>query len=140
MNNDLEIARKLLPEGGFSFVAVKNGNVLAKEFGSSIQPLAKFLDEHIEDVRGASLADKVVGRAVAILSGFYGIRAIFAVLMSEGAEQFLKSYKIDYTYQTPVPVILNMQGDGPCPIEKSLVHIETLEEGMKILRERGFMR
>jgi len=140
MNNDLEMARELLRQGGFSFVVVRDGNVLVKESGPAVQPLAKFLDEHSEDVKGASLADKVVGRAVAILSVFYGIKAIFASLMSEGAVKFLQSHKIYYDYHTRVPVILNMQGDGPCPIEKSLVRIETPGEGMRILRERGFIK
>ena len=140
MNNDLEIAQNLLRKGGFSFVVVKDGNVLAKESGSAVQPLAKFLDEHSEDVRGASLADKVVGRAVAILSVFYGIRSVFAMLVSQGAVKFLGDHGIYCGFDREVPFILNMQGDGPCPIEKSLVHVETSEEGMRILRERGFIK
>ncbi|NOY78045.1 MAG: DUF1893 domain-containing protein [Calditrichaeota bacterium] len=140
MNTDLEMAGEILRKGGLSFVVVKDGQVLAKETGPSVQPLAKFLKEHSEEVKGASLADKVVGRAVAILSAFHGIKAVFALLMSEGAVKFLQSHEIHYEYQTRVPVILNMRGDGPCPIEKSLSLAETPEEGMQILRERGFVK
>ncbi len=140
MSSDLDVAKNLMREGRYSFVVVKDGKVLAKESGSAVQPLSKFLDEHSEEVKGASLADKVVGRAVAILASFYGIKAIFAVIMSEGAEKFLQLHKIYYDSQTRVPVILNMQGDGPCPIEKSLAHIETTKEGMGILRKRGFIK
>lgn len=140
MNKDLEMARELLKQGGYSFVVVSNGNVLGKETGPSVQPLANFLAEHSEKVKAASLADKVVGRAVAILSVYYGLKAVYAALMSEGAVKFLQTYKIEYEYQTRVPAILNRQGDGTCPIEKSLLGIETPEEGMQVLRERGVIR
>jgi len=138
-NGDLKMAEKLLRQGALSFVLVKQGKVLANESRASVQTLAEFLAEHSEAVKGASLADKIVGRAVAILSVFYGIKGVFATLASRGAVKFLSDHEVYCDFDAQVPFILNMQGDGPCPIEKSLTHIETLDEGVGILRERGFV-
>ena len=76
------------------------------------------------DKLGASLADKVVGKAVASIVAFAGIVAVNTWLASQTAEHFLNSQGIPMVATKRVPQILNRRGDGPCPLEKLTLMID----------------
>ena len=48
-----------------------------------------------KDLAGYCAADRVVGRAAAMLFVKAGVRAVFADVMSVGAERFLKAHGIE---------------------------------------------
>ena len=118
MNADLLQARELLAAENLAFVLVQQGRVLARGSDHGVVELLAAVDRLGPAVRGASLADKVVGKAVAMIVAFAGIGAVDTPLASEAAEQVLRSRGIALHAAALVPQILNRRGDGPCPLEQ----------------------
>ena len=65
MKGDLEKAKELFAQGGYTCVLVGGGReVVGREHG--ILPLIKWIEEK-SDFRGFAAADKIVGKAAALL-------------------------------------------------------------------------
>ena len=63
--NDLSQARQLLDSAKLAFVLVKDGQVIASGDDYGVRELLAAVDRLGPLARGASLADKIVGKAVA---------------------------------------------------------------------------
>ncbi len=123
--NDLEIAKSLLSDGGYTCVLVKCGEqYTSKERG--VKPLAIWLESRT-DFHGYSAADKVVGKATAFLYCLAGISALYAAVISEPALDVLASAGILVEYDTLAPNIINRRGDGICPFELAVLDIKDAE-------------
>src|SRR5690606_1125224 len=83
---DLELARTLLRERGVPFVLVARGSVVAMGSGPGVLPLVRAL-ERIDpaQLRGAALADKLIGRAAALAAVCAGLGAVHGEFMSRAA-------------------------------------------------------
>ena len=67
----------------------------------------KAIDELGEGLSRASVADKVVGKAAALLCVYSDIVATYAVTASESGLEVLRKNGIPYEFDTQVPVILD---------------------------------
>lgn len=115
---DIEMARQLLETEGHSIVAVKNGVVIGTASGPGVSPLMKLIEDHRDELGGSSLADKVVGRAVALVCAELGVVAVYGFVMSETAVEALRQYEIEYASGTTVATIMNRTQTDLCPIER----------------------
>lgn len=112
---DLEAARALLNTEECTCVVCKDGVVhLSNRRG--VAPLMGWLEDGT-DLRGFSAADKVVGKATALLYCLLGVRAVYARVMSRAAIQVFEQQNIPYFYDKAVDAISNRAGDGLCPME-----------------------
>jgi len=93
-----------------------------------------FIETFGNELTGASMADKVVGKAVALLVRYAGIVAVYAGMMSESAKKALHGTGIDYSYAKLVPKILNRAGDDLCPMEKLSLAYDDPTEGALALK------
>ena len=118
MLNDLDIAREYLISENKALVLAKNGAVIASSSGRGIVDLVGFIEKFGDELNDASIADKVVGKAVALLVRYAGISAVYAVTMSESAKTTLEGTEISYSYGKLIPAIMNRTGDDLCPMEK----------------------
>ncbi len=100
------------------FVLCRGGALLASD-DSGISPMLDLIQMET-DLRGSAVADKIVGRAVAMLFSKAGICEVYGEVMSRGAQQFLASRGIPHTYGTLVDAIRNRAGDGICPMEETV--------------------
>lgn len=71
-----------------------------------------------DSLSGAALADKIVGRAIAMLCLYARLASVYADMASQGALDLLKEQGIDVTSKRIVPNILNYDGTDFCPFEK----------------------
>lgn len=71
----------------------KNGEVITSD-GRGVSSMLGFIREG-KDFAGYCAADRVVGRAAAMLFVKAGVRAVFADVMSVGAERLLKAHGIE---------------------------------------------
>lgn len=69
-------------------------------------------------LRGASIADKVVGKGAAALMVAGGVARLHALVLSMGAQALLDQSQVAYTYDALVPHIINRSGTDWCPIER----------------------
>ena len=83
---------------------------------------------------GAALADRVVGRAVALLADRWRLRAVYGERMSRSAREVLERAAITAVWGELVPAILNREGTGLCPIERRVLTIDDAEEALATLR------
>lgn len=132
---DLEQAIALRTAGDLAFVLVHRGQVLASGGGNGVVELLAAVDGLGVRARGASLADKVVGKAVAVIAADAGIAAIDAGVASEAAVRFCAEHHLPLRAGTTVPTILNRRGDGTCPMEQLTQPCVDPGEGVAVLRE-----
>lgn len=116
--HDLETAKKILFEKNYSLVVVKNGEVIFTSREKGIKPLLSAVLEKEETIEEGSLADKVIGKAAAMLCIRAGFKSVFADIMSESAVEVFKKSDIKYEYNTKAQYILNRDKSDMCPVEK----------------------
>jgi hypothetical protein len=116
--SDIDRAKETLKAGGFSFVVAKAGEILYSGRSSGIKELVEAISESHGSFRGAALADKIIGRAAALLILHAGIQHVHAGLISEEGKRALRGMVEHLSYDLMVPIILNRTGDDRCPMEK----------------------
>lgn len=115
---DIKLAIKILKQENVNFVIVKDGNVIIKDDKNGIRPaLYAYLKKEQIPI-GSSVADKLIGRAAAILLSDLKIKNAFAYVMSTDAEKILKEKNIEIEYDEKVEKILNRDETDFCPMEK----------------------
>lgn len=102
----------VLVKGEMSFTSKRNG----------IVPMVKFLNDEI-DLEGFSVADKIVGKAVAMLFVLAKVKEVCAEVLSKTAISVLEANGISYSYKILTDNIINRQGTGLCPMEETIKDI-----------------
>ncbi|HAI20908.1 MAG TPA: hypothetical protein DCM14_03310 [Clostridiales bacterium UBA8153] len=116
VGQDLQRARELLGSGGASVVAVRRGELLASEPGNRLVPLLRLVQSVGPGLTGAAVADRVVGRAAALVLVHWGVAGVFGEIMSESAGRVLAGRHVLHLWGTLVPFIANPAG-ALCPME-----------------------
>ena len=70
------------------------------------------------------MADKVVGKALALLSLFAGIKSVYGYVMSDCAKIILENNGADVEYNKIVSYIMNKDRTDKCLMEKLVGDIE----------------
>ena len=131
----LDYAMDLYPLGEYAFVIVKDGEVLATGTREGVGELLETVAKHGAGLRGAGLADKIVGKAVAMVAAYAGITKIYTPLGSEAAQKVCEQYGITFRAERIVPLILNKRNDGPCPMERLTLPLAEPTNAVAALRE-----
>ena len=131
MKDVLKAKELLIDDKTLVFV---KGNDIVDSTLSGIKPLINFLNEG-KDLSGYSLADKIVGKAQAMLAVRAGIAEIYTKVLSETGKEILDKYNIPYTYDVLTEQIINRKGTDICPMEKVVYDIDDIEEAYVALKE-----
>ena len=107
-----------------------------------VKPLLDFI-ENGPDLTGFSAADKVVGKAAALLYVLLGVKEVYAPVMSETALYTLAHNGILPMCDRSVKSIRNRSGTGACPMEETVAEIDeprqalvAIQNKLKNLKER----
>lgn len=131
--NDLDRAKDYLIRQGCTCVLCLDDRIIDSHL-RGVAPLLALLDSH-RDLTGYSAADKVVGKATAMLYRLLGVKAVWGAVMSKGAIQALRSGGIDTHWEQQVDHIVNRAGNGPCPMEAATAQIDDPPEALTAIRE-----
>ena len=115
---------------------VKKEDTVLHSTARGIAPLLGWIDANPDTLKGAVLADKVVGRAAAMLMVYSGISQVYAAVISKPAAECFEKHKIAYCYEKQVDYIVNRAGDGMCPMEQCCLNITSPEEAYHALKEK----
>ena len=115
--------------------AVARGDRLYVSDERGIRPLMEWLAHGEKPLEDACAADKVVGKAAALLFVYGGVREIYAAVISEAAAAALDRHGVPYTYARMVPRIINRDGTGLCPMESRVMDTDSPEEAFRRLSE-----
>lgn len=130
MTKDAEIAKKHIDQMNNAIVIVKNGMIVYESKQKGIKPLYDACESLGEQLIGTTIADRVTGRAAAILCVGYGIKELHTKLLSERARTILNDSEIIYSYEKIVPYIKNRTQTDTCPVEKISRDINNVDELM----------
>lgn len=122
MLSDMKKAMELLQNGGYSCVLCKNETVYTSG-ESGVRPIMGFLTQGVE-LQGFCAADKIVGKAAAMLFILAGIKEVHATVMSRTAVSALSAHGIALSCDTLVDYIINRAGTDMCPMEKAVRDID----------------
>lgn len=125
---DIIIARNILDNENKSIVIVKNGNVIFSSNEKGIKPIFTALMEQGNELKGSSIADKVIGKAAAMICKQADIKELSTQLISENALNVLKDSSIIFKYDKSVPYIKNRDKSGMCPIEMLSLKVNDIDE------------
>jgi len=131
---DLEMAKRVLKERGLSLVIVRDGEVIFESKFRGIIGLIRAINVLGGDLSSSSVADKVVGRAAALLLAYSRAGEVYATIISELGLSTLNEYGIRVEYDTIVPKIMNRRGDDICPFEKISLTISSPKEAYERLK------
>ena len=118
---DIQKAIKILKESTHTCVICKSD----KEYTSDLKGIAPMIEfiKNGYDICGASVADRIVGRAAAMLFVKAGIKEVFSEVISKDAIKLLNSHGISCSWDVVTDMIINRKGNGPCPMEKAVCEL-----------------
>lgn len=96
---------------------IDNGTDLRTFHRKGIMDLFITLKNEPQLLNGASVAEKVVGKAAAALLRLGGVSRVYADVISTPAIDMLKEYGIAVEYGTETARIMNRDGTDTCPME-----------------------
>lgn len=132
---DLELAKEQLIKEGCTCV-IRKGDTVYSSTARGVKPLLNLLDSG-EDYSGYSTADKVVGKAAAMLYVLLGVSRLHAYVISRKAVEVLACGGIEVTYDTLAERIHNRTNTGFCPMEEAVWEIDDLQEGLQAVRDKA---
>ena len=134
-NNNLEKAIKILEEEkDLTLVLVLNKDIY-KSSEKGIKSLLQLLNSG-KNYLNYSAADKIVGKAAAMLYKLLNVNDIYGEVMSIRAINFLEQNNINFKYKIKTNEIINRKGTGICPMEQTVLNIENPTEAKKLLENK----
>lgn len=130
--SDLERAKSILQEGSYTCVLCK-GDTIHTSNHRGVRPLLELLET---DVSGFCAADKVVGKATALLYRLLNVKAVHARVISQAALQALQNSSIDVSWDSTVEYIKNRARDGRCPMEEATEGIDDPKEALAAIENK----
>ena len=135
IEEQLRNAVTILKEEQKSCVILSEDGAVRCSDAIGIKPLMVELRADRKAFQGSVIADKVVGKAAALLAFLGEVQAVFGRVMSEGAVSIFEKHQIPYQFETLVPYIENRTKDGMCPMEETVQLVEDPEEAFEALEK-----
>ena len=133
---DLDLARALLIANKDATLVAVRGDEIVVCRDRGVKPLLKMVAEG-RSLKGFSVADKVVGKAPALLYAVLGPEAVFSPVMSWTGRAVLLAAGIFVSHDVLVPHISNRAKNGQCPMDESVTNIWEPYEAVSVLEERA---
>lgn len=130
--SDIDRAKAALR--GHSVAVCRAGEVMTRD-GRGIAPLLAIASDE-SDLRGASVADLIVGKAAALLMALAGVSEVYAEVMSEAGERTLSEHDIPHSCGLLVPYIIDRTGKDVCPMERAVADVSDPAEAYAVLSAR----
>lgn len=130
--SDIDRAKAALR--GHSVAVCRAGEVMTRD-GRGIAPLLAIASEE-NALRGASVADLIMGKAAAMLMTYAGVSEVYAEVMSEAGERTLSEHDIPHSCGLLVPYIIDRTGKDVCPMERAVADVSDPAEAYAVLSAR----
>ena len=125
--NDLEIAENELKTKGLTLVIVKKGELIFKTKDHKIAGFLSAIEKFGRSLEDSSIADRVVGKAIALLCVYAKVKAIYAVVISTKAKKVLEQNQISHEWTSIVNEILDSETNQVCPFEMKAISMSDTE-------------
>jgi len=137
MRESLDRYLKELEKTGLSLLIYSGEKVIFSSARTGMKPLLEAIEAlGLKPLRGAIVADKVVGRAAALLIVYMDVAEVHAGVVSKTAAEVLRSYGLKYHFLREVESIKSRDGVIICPFERLVQGISDPEEAYKRIRAK----
>ncbi len=116
--SDLKKAKKILHENNYTFVLLKDSDIIITSHKKGIIPLMEIIQKDERILNHAVIADRVIGKAAALLATGYKVKELYADLISQKAKEVLDRFPVVYQFKECVEYIQNRDKSDQCPMEK----------------------
>ena len=124
----------MLHAGGYSCV-IANGDRIRTFTQRGVADLYDLLVQEPEFLYGASVADKVIGKAAASLMVLGGVREVYTRTISRPALQLLQEAGVMVTCDEIVDHIINRDRTGWCPLEQASRDLHSAKEIFPVIEK-----
>lgn len=132
--HDIDISKSRLFKEAKTLVVVKRGEVLFETNSHRISGFLGAIEQLGTGLEGASVADRVAGKAVALLCIYARISEVYAQVLSRKAKALFKEHGISHEWKELVDNILDLNRSGVCPFEKAAAGISDPEAAYKAFK------
>jgi hypothetical protein len=126
--SDLDIAKSRLYGEDLTLAVVKNGEVLFETGSHRISGFLGAIGHLGARLEGAAVADRVAGKAVALLCVYAGISDVYAEVLSRKAKAVFEENGIQCEWKELVDNILDLTRSDVCPFEKAAADLSDPEK------------
>ncbi len=113
----IEEMKEILHQKNASLVVFYASGEIKEYYQNRIKDIKNILQENPNALKGAIVADKVIGKVAASILAVAGVKQIYADVMSQYAIPVLDENRILYEYSKKVDYIRNKDNTGMCPME-----------------------
>ncbi len=133
--DEKQLAIKELNDTDYSLVVVKNNKVKYRSKEESVGSIVNLLENRPELLKNAVVADKIIGRAVAMVCDFASVNYCYGQIVSKGAVDVFENNNLSYKAAEVVEAIKNRDNTDLCPIEKLTLDINDSAKGIEKIKE-----
>ena len=130
-----EKAKRLIQSEKVSCAVIRDGKIVHTANGRGISPLIALYESDPEQMRGALIVDKIIGKAAAMMIVLGGAKSAYGETMSASARDYLAAHGCEAGWGKLIEIVSNRAGDGMCPLENSVLSTDDPETGYHILKE-----
>ena len=131
---DLELAKERLNEKSLTLSIVKNGEIIFETVSNGISGFLEAIEKFGDGLEGTSVADRVTGKAIALLCVYAKVKAVYALILSKGAKSVFEKHAIHHEWNELVENILDVNKTRICPFEKLAKEISNPKNAYRKLK------
>ncbi|WP_422485341.1 DUF1893 domain-containing protein [Gudongella sp. DL1XJH-153] len=121
-------AKEYMELNSLKMVVYNNEKVVAQSTDRGIKPVYDVYTKEFDSLKGAFVADRITGKAAAMLLAEGKISGIYTDLISDPAVEIFQSKGVSIEYGQKVKHILNRDMDGMCPIETISRNVSSVDD------------
>lgn len=123
---NLEIVKEKLYNTNASLVVMYSNGNCKEYYQNRINDIREILQKDKFALKGATIADKVIGKVASSILTIAGVKEIYSDVMSKYAIPVLEENNIKYEYKTLVDYVQNNDKTGMCPMENKYKDVEDI--------------
>ena len=130
---NLQTAKKRLSEKSLTLSIVNDSEVIFENASHGISGFLEAIEKLGNRLKGSSVADRVAGKAIALLCVYAEVEEVYAVTLSKGAKSVFEKHAVYHEWKNLVENILRIDKTGICPFEKLVTEISNPKEAYRKL-------
>jgi formylmethanofuran dehydrogenase subunit E len=120
---DLKTAKNRLTNNNVNLCIVKGGKILFESRSHGVAGFLKAVEKHEGKLKGSCIADKIVGKAIALLCVHFNIGAVYADTLSRPAKAIFERFSLYSEYGNLVDNVLDAKRTSLCPFERLVKNV-----------------
>lgn len=123
---NLEIVKERLYDKKASLVVLYQNGEIKEYYQNRIKDIKDILKNDETALKGAVIADKVIGKVASSILTIAGVKEIYADVMSKYAIPVLEENNIKYDYKNLTDYVQNNSKTGMCPMENKYKDVKDI--------------